>query len=312
MNDIVVRPADLEELTALGTALMQSGFFRDVEKVAQAGVKVLAGRELGLPPVEAMRSLHIVEGKIEMSADLLATRVKQHPRYDYRILRIDETGCDIAFFQDGDELGVSSFTDKDRETAGLALKSAKGAPSSWAKYPRNMMFARAMSNGVAWYCPDVASSGRIYVDGEIDIANEAPPRVVDAATGEIIEPSGETPEQPVAGSGEVAAVVEPGPSSDAGDGGAPAAPAPGNTSADETVRPAAHRTPDTDAEQQTAGTGDASATSEPAAPAEPVQTKLCDHEWTSTKRAGGALPRGRVRCTKCDLITTETKARATK
>lgn len=110
---------------------------------------------------------------------------------------------------------------------------------------------------------------------------------------------------PVPGNDGMAADVEPGPLSDAGVGGAPSAPAPGSNSADETSDPTA--------EQQTAGTEDAQATSEPAAPAEPAQSNLaagpCEHEWTSTKPAGGAMPRGKVRCVRCGKTSTETKAR---
>jgi hypothetical protein len=37
----------------------------------------------------------------------------------------------------------------------------------WEKYPRNMLFARAMSNGVAFHCPDVMNGIRVYAEGEI-------------------------------------------------------------------------------------------------------------------------------------------------
>lgn len=164
----ILTSAELEQLAELGTALRDSGFFADTKTVAQAAVKVLAGRELGLGPVESMRALHIVQGKVELSADLLAARVKLHPRYDYRILTLTDAGCAIEFFQDGDSLGISEFADVDRARAKLT-----GA--TWTQYPRNMMFARAMSNGVAWFVPDVASGARLYVDGEIVRDNESAP-----------------------------------------------------------------------------------------------------------------------------------------
>jgi hypothetical protein len=40
-----------------------------------------------------------------------------------------------------------------------------------AKFPRNMLFARAMSNGVKWYCPDVTSGVTVYSEGEISGVN---------------------------------------------------------------------------------------------------------------------------------------------
>lgn len=166
MTNLTLRKDELDELAELGNALRDSGYFKDTRTVAQAAVKVLAGRELGLGPVESMRSLHIIEGKIEMSADLLAQRVKAHPKYDYRVTRLDDQACHIDFYQIGnaavDLLGTSKFTMQDANTAGL-VKSG----GAWKTFPRNMLFARAVSNGVAWFCPDAAGGGRIYVEGEI-------------------------------------------------------------------------------------------------------------------------------------------------
>lgn len=167
MNEIV--RYDKAELEDIGNLMISSGLFKDVHKVAEAAVKVLAGKELGLNPVESMRSFHIIEGKVEVSADLLARLVKQSEKYDYSVAMLTETVCELTFWQDGEEIGTSSFSDADRARAGLKGKA-------WDNYPRNMLFARAMSNGVGWFCPDVVA-GRTYVDGEIDPLNEQPPNV---------------------------------------------------------------------------------------------------------------------------------------
>jgi hypothetical protein len=188
---IVLRKQELDDLAELGHLLISSGFFKDSGKVAQAAVKVLAGRELGLGPIASMRSFHIVENKIEMSADLMAQRVKAHPKYDYRVAVLTDEKCSIRFFEDGDddELGTSIFSMEDARRAGLVKPNG-----AWVKYPRNMLFARAMSNGIAWFCPDVAAGGRLYVDGEIsgydqeqdpELPSSAP--LVDPETGEILE-----------------------------------------------------------------------------------------------------------------------------
>jgi hypothetical protein len=196
-GQIVLRQNDLDDLANLGDMLISSGFFRDSNKVAQAAVKVLAGRELGLGPVESMRAFHIIEGKIEMSADLLAQRVKGHDKYDYRVASITNDECSIQFYErvDGERetLGVSTFTMEDAHAAGL-VKSG----GAWQKYPRSMLFARALSNGVGWFCPDVAGGSRIYVEGEISGVDpdtslevksssvvEVEGRVLDTDTGEI-------------------------------------------------------------------------------------------------------------------------------
>ena len=58
-----------------------------------------------------------------------------------------------------EEVGKSSFNFKDAAKAGLANKDV------WKNYPRNMMFARALSNGSKWYCPNVFSG---YTREEIE------------------------------------------------------------------------------------------------------------------------------------------------
>jgi len=166
---------DQEELSRTwrtADALAKSGYFKDAKQATQAFAKILAGRDLGLGAFEAMSALHVIEGKIEASADLQASRVKASDKYDYQVAVITNEQCSIFFFQDGEKIGTSSFTMEDAQTAGLVRK---GSP--WEKFPRNMLFARAMSNGVAFFCPDVMGGLRIYSEGEL-------PRPQDVTAGE--------------------------------------------------------------------------------------------------------------------------------
>lgn len=172
----VLAGKELEETFRIANALFKSGLFKDVKQAEQAFAKIVVGRDLGLNPAESMAALHVIDGKVEASADLHATRVKASDKYDYRILALDNFVCEITFWQHGEEIGTSTFTMDDAEAAGLAKKD------SWKKYPRNMLFARAMSNGVAWYCPDVMGGLRVYHEGEIEV------RDVSAGSGDYAEP----------------------------------------------------------------------------------------------------------------------------
>jgi len=97
--------------------------------------------------------------------------VKSHPDYDYRVRESTATCCRIEWLQrvDGkwESIGESSWDDEDRERAGLPLKYRNGNPSVWGKYPKAMMFNRAMSNGVAMFVPCVIPTGnRVYTEGD--------------------------------------------------------------------------------------------------------------------------------------------------
>lgn len=188
--------SELGDTLKLGEILAKSGFFSDTKEAAQAVTKILAGRELGIPPVAAMTGIYIVKGKVSLSANLIAGQIKRSGKYDYRVRFTGNTACTITFFQDGQSVGETTFSQEDAQAAGLT-----GNPT-WKAFPRNMLFARALSNGARWYCPDVFS-GPVYTPDEMGLAVDAegdvvpePARITvlqgvpphDAETGEIVEP----------------------------------------------------------------------------------------------------------------------------
>lgn len=156
------------EINGIGKAFAESGMFPDVTRAAQAIVKISAGAELGVKPFFAMSGIHIIKGKATLSATLMASLVRGSNRYDYRVTEHSDTICSIDFYKikkDGEEvlLGGSTFSKEDAERAGT---------QNMGKFPRNMLFARALSNGVKWHCPDIFN-GPVYVEGELE---QEPPK----------------------------------------------------------------------------------------------------------------------------------------
>jgi hypothetical protein len=155
-------------------AYAASGYWPDAKTQAQALVKVEAGRELRLPAMLAMSEVHVIDGKPTLGAGAYAALVKASRRYDYRVLILTNERCAIRFMErrTGEVIGESNFTLDDATKAGLLNKGP------WKQYPRNMLFARAMSNGVAWFCPDV-TMGRVYMPDELGADLGAPPPLPD-------------------------------------------------------------------------------------------------------------------------------------
>lgn len=149
----------ITEIMSIGKAFAESGMFADTKSAAQAIVKIQAGQEIGIPPFAAMTGIHIIQGKPTIGAGLIASRVKGSGKYDYRVIQNDEVKCSIDFYQGKDKIGNSTFTMEDAKKAGT---------KNIDKFPKNMLFARAISNGVKWYCPDVFS-GPVYVPEEMGI-----------------------------------------------------------------------------------------------------------------------------------------------
>lgn len=155
---------NLEEIKSIGTAFFQSGMFRDTKSAAQAITKVLAGQELGIPPMMAMRGIHVVDGNPQLSAGLIAALVKRSGRYDYRLVEANDSVCVLEWRQRTDQggwetVGQSDFTREEAAAAGLDKKT------NWRTYTEDMLFARALTRGARRYCPDVFG-GAVYTLGE--------------------------------------------------------------------------------------------------------------------------------------------------
>ena len=169
----------------LAHTLAASGMFPDAKTAEKACVKVMAGLEMGIAPMAAMTGIHVIEvgGRVSVTAgaNLMAQCVKEHPDYDYVVNEFTKERCEIEFFSRGADgemtsLGISDFDMKDAKAAGVSMN----AGSSWSKFPRNMLFARAVSNGFKWYCPNAIGGLRVYTpeevgapvndDGDLDIS----------------------------------------------------------------------------------------------------------------------------------------------
>lgn len=161
------------DVMALGKAFAESGMFPDIKSAAQAIVKIQAGAELGIGPFQSMSGIHIISGKPTIGAGVMAAMVKGSGKYDYKVLEANEKVCKLEFFEGKVSLGTSSFSIEDAKKAGT---------KNLDKFPRNMLFARAMSNGVKWYTPDVFA-GPVYVPEEMEtVTQDVPHEVVPKRT----------------------------------------------------------------------------------------------------------------------------------
>lgn len=142
-----------QEMGCIAKAFKESGMFPDIKSEAQAIVKIQAGAELGVEPFAAMQGIDIIQGKPRMSSSLQAALIKRSGKYTFKTLLHDDQVCKLEFFEIRGEqvtsLGFSEFTIKEAELAGLTGKD------NWRKHRKNMLFARALSNGAKWYCADV-------------------------------------------------------------------------------------------------------------------------------------------------------------
>lgn len=166
-----IKSMPVSDIMTMAQTFADSGMFTDAKAMGQAFVKIQAGQEIGIPPFAAMSGIHIIQGKPTIGAGLIASTVKGSGKYDYKVLEMSDKVCRIEFYQGKEKIGLSEFT----------MEEAKKAQTkNLDKYPKNMLFARAISNGVKWYCPDVFA-GPVYTPEEME--------TIDIPHSEVPEPN---------------------------------------------------------------------------------------------------------------------------
>jgi hypothetical protein len=167
----------IQDNLSVAKTFYESGMFPDIKSSSQAMVKIMAGKEFGIEPFAAMSGIHIIQGKPTIGAGLMAQRVKKSGKYTYNVLQLNDTICEIEFIQlPKTILGKSTFTIEDAKKAGTKMID---------RFPKNMLFARAISNGVRWFTPDIYDSV-VYVPEEMQEVEIQQAEVLPTLTDEAV------------------------------------------------------------------------------------------------------------------------------
>jgi len=163
-KELVVHDS-IDEDIRLANALAQSGFYKDIRDAAAGVVKLRIARELGLG-LRGISDVHIVEGKPTLSYQAILGMVRAYTgphntdRYSFKYLRRDEDCVEIEWTINGEVIGTSKCDTDDAKRMGLAGRG------TWQKYPRQMRTARAVTEGVNAFMPEVIG-GSIYTPDEL-------------------------------------------------------------------------------------------------------------------------------------------------
>lgn len=149
-----------EDIVTYAQWVVESGLFGRGITQAQAGLKMLVGRELGIQPLAAVRNIYIFEADgrpvVILDATLMGAMIRASGRYDYDVERSDEEGTVLAMYHVEPAmprrfLGRESFTLADARKRKLTEKRGP-----WSQgYTKEMMFARCMSRLVDHFAPDL-------------------------------------------------------------------------------------------------------------------------------------------------------------
>lgn len=187
-NNALVEKKENKSLSILedkqiAQVFFESGIFKNVKSAAQAMVKIIAGREQGLAPIQSMSSVFIFDDKICYFTKVFLAKIKKTKIYDYKVKESNDKSCTIDFYRESKLLGSTTYTYQDAIKAGLVNRDA------WKKYPQLMLYYRASSNGIKMFMPEILDGANIYEDFDAVVVEEEKTKSFDVnmETGEVVE-----------------------------------------------------------------------------------------------------------------------------
>jgi hypothetical protein len=169
-NEIIVQDSteimlkDLENTQKMCSLLMKTPHY---QKIGQAGIFAIVekARSVGVNPIDALNGgMYFVQGKVEMTAAMMNHLIRAKGHSITKGKNSDDTICILhGKRKDNNDTWVESFSIEDAKKAGIYR-------NQWLKYPKDMLFARALSRLARQLFPDVIKG--CYVENEI---SDAPP-----------------------------------------------------------------------------------------------------------------------------------------
>lgn len=156
---------EIQNTQKLCQTLMQTPHY---QKIGPEGIFAIVetAKSIGVDPLQALNgAMYFVKGKVEMSAIMMNTLIRQAGHSITKDKKSDDTICILHGKRaDTGDTWLESFSIEDAKRAGVA------SSNPWRAYPKDMLFARALSRLARKLFPDVIKG--VYVQGEIqeDIA----------------------------------------------------------------------------------------------------------------------------------------------
>jgi hypothetical protein len=167
INENGLKLEKVDDMIKVGQMVIKSGLaptsFDNPQKIV---IALLAGKELGLKPWQSLQQLHVVNGKVGISGQMMAGLIRSSNTCEY---------LDMIHEGEGDSLKAivkskrphedcehkTIFSVQDAKTAGLWQSG-----NAWKKYPHDMLMWRAIARHSRYFYSDVL--GGIYATEELE------------------------------------------------------------------------------------------------------------------------------------------------
>lgn len=138
------------------------------------------GEMLDIHPLTAIQQVHVIEGKLSMSAELMRAQVARHG-HTFRTVEMSSERARVSITR-GDDPEHTTTVEFSIEDAKRANLTGKGV---WKQYPAAMLHARATSMAVRAVCPEVLM-GISYTPEELGAAVGEDGEVIDVRSEPIV------------------------------------------------------------------------------------------------------------------------------
>ena len=168
---IFENPQSLTQAMSFADTISKSGVIPSalIGKPADILVVLLTGRELGLSPMQSLRSIHVVQGKPVLGADLYRALAMGHRDCEYfRLVESSALKATFATKRKGSDEQQKTYTIDDARLAGLTNKD------NWKRMPTEMLVARCSAILARLVYPD-AFAGVYSESEEPDIVGDVQP-----------------------------------------------------------------------------------------------------------------------------------------
>jgi len=154
----------MEAIKVLGQSIFKSGLF-GCDKMEQGEVLAMQCLSERKSPLELARTYHFIQGQLAIRSDALLAKylisggvVEWTERTDTRVVG--------KFFKAGMSAVIVADIEEYKRN-GTAFSSPGKLKANWEKWPRRMLTARAISEGVRLISPDCCFGVAIFEDSEV-------------------------------------------------------------------------------------------------------------------------------------------------
>jgi hypothetical protein len=147
----MVKASDLDGLMRVANMLGKAGPMlpAHIKSPGEALAVIMAGAELGIPPMASLRGIHLVKGKVGMDYSLMIGLMRR-AGYGVQWVTKSATRCELLLTHRDGTTHAEVWDVERAKKAGLW-----GGAGSWSNYPEAMLTARCTSSAARAFAGDV-------------------------------------------------------------------------------------------------------------------------------------------------------------